>query len=172
MKIIKRLISVTMVCVMFISVTACGGTDRDEEARKLDIETPVTINVWYDNKDYERYLNTVASGLKAANNLITVNPVYIEAQDIIDTLYTETVRNNNAPDVYLMSAENSDKAYLLGLMLENDSYGDIYNEKIYGKAAIKSASYKGKLYGYPVSFDMPVMVYNKNTLHLLIHMMR
>ena len=161
MKIIKRLISVTMVCVMLISVTACGGTDRDEEARKLDIETPVTINVWYDNKDYERYLNTVASGLKAANNLVTVNPVYIEAQDIIDTLYTETVRNNNAPDVYLMSAENSDKAYLLGLMLENDSYGDIYNENIYGKAAIKSASYKGKLYGYPVSFDMPVMVYNK-----------
>ena len=82
-------------------------------------------------------------------------------RQIIDTLYTETVRNNNAPDVYLMSAENSDKAYLLGLMLENDSYGDIYNEKIYGKAAIKSASYKGKLYGYPVSFDMPVMVYNK-----------
>ena len=161
MKIIKRLISVTMVCVMLISVTACSVTDRDEEARKLDIETPVTINVWYDNKDYERYLNTVASGLKVANNLITVNPVYIEAQDIIDTLYTETVRNNNAPDVYLMSAENSDKAYLLGLMLENDSYGDIYNENIYGKAAIKSASYKGKLYGYPVSFDMPVMVYNK-----------
>lgn len=161
MKIIKRLISVTMVCVMLISVTACGVTDRDEEARKLDIETPVTINVWYDNKDYEIYLNTVASGLKAANNLVTVNPVYIEAQDIIDTLYTETVRNNNAPDVYLMSAENSDKAYLLGLMLENDSYGDIYNENIYGKAAIKSASYKGKLYGYPVSFDMPVMVYNK-----------
>lgn len=161
MKIIKRLISVIMVCVMLISVTACGVTDRDEEARKLDIETPVTINVWYDNKDYERYLNTVASGLKAANNLITVNPVYIEAQDIIDTLYTETVRNNNAPDVYLMSSENSDKAYLLGLMLENDSYGDIYNENIYGKAAIKSASYKGKLYGYPVSFDMPVMVYNK-----------
>ena len=30
MKIIKRLISVTMVCVMLISVTACGGTDRDE----------------------------------------------------------------------------------------------------------------------------------------------
>ena len=115
----------------------------------------------YDNKDYEIYLNTVASGLKAANNLVTVNPVYIEAQDIIDTLYTETVRNNNAPDVYLMSAENSDKAYLLGLMLENDSYGDIYNENIYGKAAIKSASYKGKLYGYPVSFDMPIMVYNK-----------
>ncbi len=150
-----------MICVTLVSVTACGKTDRDEEAKKLGIETPVTINVWYDNKDYESYLNTVASGLKSANNLITVNPVYVEAQDIVDTIYTETVRNNNAPDVYLMSAENNDKAYLLGLMLENDSYKDIYNEQVYGKAAIRSASYKGKLYGYPVSFSMPVMVYNK-----------
>ena len=161
MKLIKKLISVTMICVTLVSVTACGKTDRDEEAKKLGIETPVTINVWYDNKDYESYLNTVASGLKSANNLITVNPVYVEAQDIVDTIYTETVRNNNAPDVYLMSAENNDKAYLLGLMLENDSYKDIYNEQVYGKAAIRSASYKGKLYGYPVSFSMPVMVYNK-----------
>lgn len=120
MKLIKKLISVTMICVTLVSVTACGKTDRDEEAKKLGIETPVTINVWYDNKDYESYLNTVASGLKSANNLITVNPVYVEAQDIVDTIYTETVRNNNAPDVYLMSAENNDKAYLLGLMLEND----------------------------------------------------
>ena len=147
MKLIKKLISVTMICVTLVSVTACGKTDRDEEAKKLGIETPVTINVWYDNKDYESYLNTVASGLKSANNLITVNPVYVEAQDIVDTIYTETVRNNNAPDVYLMSAENNDKAYLLGLMLENDSYKDIYNEQVYGKAAIRSASYKGKLYG-------------------------
>ena len=137
MKVIKKLVSVLMAGVLTLSVMACSGTDKNKTARELDIETPVTVNVWYDNKDYERYLNTVASGLKAANNLITVNPVYIEAQDIIDTLYTETVRNNNAPDVYLMSAENSDKAYLLGLMLENDSYGDIYNENIYGKAAIK-----------------------------------
>ncbi len=162
MKIIKKLISVAMVCVMFTSVAACGKTDKDKEARNLAIETPVTINVWYDNKDYESYLNNVASGLKAANNLITVNPVYVEVQDMVDTIYTETVRNNNAPDVYLMSSENNDKVYLLGLMLENDSYDNIYNEKTYGKAAINSASYKGKMYGYPVSFSMPVMVYNKN----------
>lgn len=162
MKMIKKLISVAMVCVMFTSVAACGKADKDKDARNLAIETPVTINVWYNDKDYESYLNNVASGLKAANNLITVNPVYVEVQDMVDTIYTETVRNNNAPDVYLMSAENNDKEYLLGLMLENDSYDDIYNEKIYGKAAINSASYKGKLYGYPVSFSMPVMVYNKN----------
>ena len=45
-----------MVCTMFISVTACGKTDKNSEVKNLDIEVPVTINVWYDNKDYETYL--------------------------------------------------------------------------------------------------------------------
>ena len=39
MKLIKKLISVTMICVTLVSVTACGKTDRDEEAKKLGIET-------------------------------------------------------------------------------------------------------------------------------------
>lgn len=164
MKLIKKLMPVILVCIMVVSVIACGGIDKDDkdkEIEKLDIETPVTINVWYDNKDYERYLNTISESVKSANKLVTVNPVYIDTQDMIDTIYTETVRNDNGPDVYLMSSEVCDKAYLLGLMLENDSYGDIYNEQVYGNAAIKACSYKGRLYGYPVSFEMPVMVYNK-----------
>lgn len=161
MKLIKKLVSVLVVCTTVFSFAACGSGDKDKVARELDIETPVTVNVWYDNRDYESYLNTVASGMKEANSLVTVNPVYVESEEIIDTIYNETVRNDNAPDVYFMSSENCDKAYLLGLMLENNSYSDIYNEQIYGNAAIKACSYKGKLYGYPVSFDMPVMVYNK-----------
>ena len=52
------------------------------------------------------------------------------------------------------------KAYLLGLMLENDSYKDVYNDKVYGQAALIASSYNEKLYGYPVTFNMPVMVYN------------
>ena len=35
------------------------------------------------------------------------------------------------------------------------------HEKNYGNSAIEAASYKGKLYGYPVTFDVPFLVYNK-----------
>ena len=132
MKVIKKLVSVLMAGVLTLSVMACSGTDKNKTARELDIETPVTVNVWYDNKDYDSYLENVAKEFKEANNLVTVNPVYVESSDFVDTIYNETVRNDNVPDVYLMSSENCNKAYLLGLMLENDSYKDVYNDKVYG----------------------------------------
>ena len=160
MKVIKKLVSVLMAGVLTLSVMACSGTDKNKTARELDIETPVTVNVWYDNKDYDSYLENVAKEFKEANNLVTVNPVYVESSDFVDTIYNETVRNDNVPDVYLMSSENCNKAYLLGLMLENDSYKDVYNDKVYGQAALIASSYNEKLYGYPVTFNMPVMVYN------------
>ena len=162
MKVIKKLVSVLMAGVLTLSVMACSGTDKNKTARELDIETPVTVNVWYDNKDYDSYLENVAKEFKEANNLVTVNPVYVESSDFVDTIYNETVRNDNVPDVYLMSSENCNKAYLLGLMLENDSYKDVYNDKVYGQAALIASSYNEKLYGYPVTFNMPVMVYNKS----------
>lgn len=92
MKVIKKLVSVLMAGVLTLSVMACSGTDKNKTARELDIETPVTVNVWYDNKDYDSYLENVAKEFKEANNLVTVNPVYVESSDFVDTIYNETVR--------------------------------------------------------------------------------
>ena len=128
MKVIKKLVSVLMAGVLTLSVMACSGTDKNKTARELD------------NKDYDSYLENVAKEFKEANNLVTVNPVYVESSDFVDTIYNETVRNDNVPDVYLMSSENCNKAYLLGLMLENDSYKDVYNDKVYGQAALIASS--------------------------------
>ena len=91
MKVIKKLVSVLMAGVLTLSVMACSGTDKNKTARELDIETPVTVNVWYDNKDYDSYLENVAKEFKEANNLVTVNPVYVESSDFVDTIYNETV---------------------------------------------------------------------------------
>lgn len=86
MKVIKKLVSVLMAGVLTLSVMACSGTDKNKTARELDIETPVTVNVWYDNKDYDSYLENVAKEFKEANNLVTVNPVYVESSDFVDTI--------------------------------------------------------------------------------------
>lgn len=40
-------------------------------------------------------------------------------------------------------------------------YPEVYNENVYGKAAMTACSYGGKLYGYPVSFNTSFLVYNK-----------
>lgn len=121
MKVIKKLVSVLMAGVLTLSVMACSGTDKNKTARELDIETPVTVNVCMIIRTMTAILK-VAKELKRLTIWLLSIPVYVESSDFVDTIYNETVRNDNVPDVYLMSSENCNKAYLLGLMLENDSY--------------------------------------------------
>ena len=63
--------------------------------------------------------------------------------------------------MYFLTSEEIEKAYLMGLMSENDMYPQVYNEDVFGKAAMTACSYNRKLYGYPVSFNTSFLVYNK-----------
>ena len=57
-----------------------------------------------------------------------------------------------------MTSSSMEEAYLLGLM--NENVDGAFNEQNYGKTAIDAASFKGKLYGYPLTYNTAMMVYN------------
>ena len=86
----------------------------------------------------------------------------VDSDNYLENIYEESVRNGNVADVYLMLTDELEKASMMGLTVENSTYSDLYTQKNYGNSAIEAASYKGKLYGYPVTFDVPFLVYNKN----------
>jgi len=161
MKYFKKLASIIIVMCMVFSMAACGKVDeRTKAAKELRLNGPVTINVWYEDSAYEPYLDLVAERVHLSNELLTINPIYIESGEYIEYIYDESIRNDNACDVYLMTSEEVEKAYLMGLMLENDLFKDVYNSNTFGDAAITASSYKEKLYGYPVSFNTAFLVYN------------
>lgn len=164
MKSIKRFVSIILIMCMFV-VSGCGNqTDtRMKVAKSLKLSEPVTITVWYNDEAYESYLDLIAEQFHLANELVTIKPVYIETEDYVNYIYNESVRNDNACDIYFINSEEVEKAYLMGLMSENDLYDDVFNEKAFGKAAITACSYKDKLYGYPVSFNTSFLMYNKAT---------
>lgn len=159
---LRRCISMMLIVTMLTVFAGCGTKyDRTRAARDLDLSGPITVNVWYNDSSYESYLEFVATQFKQSNELVTINPVYIEADSYINYIYDESVRNDNACDIYFLTSEEIEKAYLMGLMSENDIYPDVYNEDVFGKAAMTACSYNGKLYGYPVSFNTSFLVYNK-----------
>lgn len=159
---LRRFISMMLIVTMLTVLAGCGNKDdRTWAARNLNLSGPITVNVWYNDSSYESYLEFVAKQFKKSNELVTINPVYIEADSYINYIYDESVRNNNACDIYFLTSEEIEKAYLSGLTSENDIYPEVYNEDVYGKAAITACSYGGKLYGYPVSFNTSFLVYNK-----------
>lgn len=58
MKILKRVTAVLLTAVVAVSFTACGG--RSEHAKKLNIDTAVSINIWYQDDAYTSYLDYIA----------------------------------------------------------------------------------------------------------------
>ncbi len=159
MKILKRVTAVLLTAVAAVSFTACGG--RSEHAKKLNIDTAVSINIWYQDDAYTSYLDYIAQQFHKANEFITVNPVKVEENNLLDAVYNGSIAQNNVADVYLMEASDMERAYLMGLTAENDAYTQYYSQKHFLVTAVNAACYEGKLYGYPVTFHTAVMVYNK-----------
>lgn len=159
MKILKRVTAVLLTAVAAVSFTACGG--RSEHAKKLNIDTAVSINIWYQDDAYTSYLDYIAQQFHKANEFITVNPVKVEENNLLDAVYNGSIAQNNVADVYLMEASDMERAYLMGLTAENDAYTQYYSQKHFPVTAVNAACYEGKLYGYPVTFHTAVMVYNK-----------
>ena len=159
MKILKRVTAVLLTAVVAVSFTACGG--RSEHAKKLNIDTAVSINIWYQDDAYTSYLDYIAQQFHKANEFITDNPVKVEENNLLDAVYNGSIAQNNVADVYLMEASDMQRAYLMGLTAENDAYTQYYSQKHFPVTAVNAACYEGKLYGYPVTFHTAVMVYNK-----------
>lgn len=159
MKILKRVTAVLLTAVVAVSFTACGG--RSEHAKKLNIDTSVSINIWYQDDAYTSYLDYIAQQFHKANEFITVNSVKVEENNLLDAVYNGSIAQNNVADVYLMEASDMQRAYLMGLTAENDAYTQYYSQKHFPVTAVNAACYEGKLYGYPVTFHTAVMVYNK-----------
>ena len=82
MKILKRVTAVLLTAVVAVSFTACGG--RSEHAKKLNIDTAVSINIWYQDDAYTSYLDYIAQQFHKANEFITVNPVKVEENNLLD----------------------------------------------------------------------------------------
>ena len=161
MKQLKRAAAVFLAVCLIFSLAACGGVNIDKTAKKLHIEQAENIRVWYCDDRYTDYLKFVADRFHSANELVTIEPVLVDSDNYLENIYEESVRNDNVADVYLMLTDELEKASMMGLTVENSTYSDLYTQKNYGNSAIEAASYKGKLYGYPVTFDVPFLVYNK-----------
>lgn len=160
MRILKKAAALFMSVVLTVSFTGCG-TKRNGNAKALDIDKEVSVCIWYNDESYTSYLEYIAEEFHKANEFVTINTVLIEKGDILDAVYEGSISNDDVADVYLMPASDIQKAYLSGLISENDKYTSSYSTKHFPVSAINAACYGGKLYGYPVTFSAAVMVYNK-----------
>ncbi len=159
MKKIKRISAVILCMAVLVMMTACGSDDRLDSPESVYAGNPTKLVLWYTDSKMQPYLEYVAAEYHQNNPSVTVENVLVSREQYLDKLYQSCAREDNGPDLYIASSDDLEEISLMGLAWEN-SNTKIYNPANYGEAAIAAATYAGKMYAYPLSYETAVMVYN------------
>lgn len=157
-KIYRKLLA--LICISAtLFATSCASRDKSSVA-DINLSGQQTITIWYYDSKYEPYLEYVAKKIKASNELIDVKYECKDKNEYLEQIYNASVREDKGPDLYLMNSSDTEKAVSMGIAAENSTYAQAYTEAKYGRAAMDSMTYNSRIYGYPISFRVPFMVYN------------
>lgn len=122
-----------------------------------------TIYFWYDDDRYSNYINSAAVAFGERED-VHVIPVLVSASEYLETINSASLEKKQMPDLYMVSHDSLEKAYLAGLAAEVEDVMGVCNELHFPKAALSSVTYRGKTVAYPFSYDTSALVYNKTYL--------
>ena len=123
-----------------------------------------TIHLWYTDDALTDYLNSKA--LEFYDNTdIRVDVKQVSGLEYLETINTASLDDNlDTPDLYILSNDSLEKAYLSGLAAELPQTAPIYNEELFSEAARNAVSYHGKYVACPMYFETSALLYNKTYL--------
>ena len=122
-----------------------------------------TIYCWYSDEALSGYINAAAVSF-GEQNKVRVIPVLTSDSEYLEAINQETLHSNQIPDLYLLSSDSLEKAYLAGLAAKVPDTVGICNTDFFSPAALSAVTYDDKIIGYPVYFDTSALVYNEEYL--------
>ncbi len=123
-----------------------------------------TLYFWYTDEALTDYLNSAAVAYGEVNTDARVVPVLASGLEYLETINRASVQSETPPDLYIISNDSLEKAFLAGLA--NPVPEDIWDgmKEEYPDAARLAVSYKNKVIGYPFYFETSALLYNRTYL--------
>lgn len=128
-----------------------------EEKYQNALSKGADLRLWYDDAVYEAFLEDAAA-LYYEKEGIAVELCHVDSVDYVGAIYDATMADEAFPDVYLLSGEELEKAYLYGVAKENEAEA-AYAETV-AENAVNASVYRNKMYGYPLSYNVCLFAYN------------
>lgn len=124
-----------------------------------------TIHLWYTDDSLTDYLNNKALDFYNATD------VRVETKLVSGLEYLEAINQaslsaeETTPDVYILSNDSLEKAYLAGLATPINNTKILEDSTLFSQAARNAVSYHGNYVGYPLYFETSALLYNKTYLN-------
>lgn len=163
----KKLLSVAAVIAM-TAVALYGSTMEisgvgETDSRFSWMGEKETLYLWYADDELTNYLNGAAVEFGVKEN-VRVIPILVSDSEYLEALNRASLEGEQVPDVYLLSNDSLEKAYLAGLAAEIQDVENICNEEHFPAAALSAVEYRGKKIAYPLFYETSAFVYNQSYL--------
>lgn len=77
-----------------------------------------TLYLWYTDEALTDYLNSVAVSYSEYQDEVRIVPVYTPGREYLETINQASLHSEEVPDLYIVSNDSLEKAYLAGLASE------------------------------------------------------
>lgn len=155
----KRVASVVLCCMLVVGAISAAVLYSDDNAQNSFVGMDSVV-VWYTDESMTDYINAMAVAFHEEYD-IRVLPQLQSGLDYLEDVYDASVREEEGPDLYIISNEALEKAYLAGLAAEITDESELVNAQHFSEASLNAVTYKGKKIGYPYYFETSVLLYNK-----------
>lgn len=163
MSIFRRVVS-TIICSCMVLYAVLAGANQQVNEEKPIVTSGESVVIWYTDESMTDYLSACAVAFHEKYD-IRVIPQFHSGLDYLEAVYDASVTGKGAPDLYIISNEALEKAYLAGLALEITDYNGVVNAKNFPAAALNAVSYDGTIIGYPYYFETSVLLYNQSYIY-------
>lgn len=154
------------------STTAAGNvgvTDSAENGESVaESETTVAVpqeevvlNFWYTDANMTDYFTESVKKYQEANPGVVIKLELVASAGYLENINTQSIKQTNAVDIYMLHNEDLEQAYLAGLANAYDPAGTVYTAENFGRSAIRAVTYKEKQIAYPLYFNSAFLIYNK-----------
>ena len=166
MSLSKRFLVIAVIAAMITGILYVGRRNNQLEAENKEnaYYQTQTLYFWYSDECYTDFLTNAAVEFHAENPNTRVIPVLVSSYEYLKTINDASITGENFPDLYILSNESLEKAYLAGLACKVKDYTGILNDQHYPTAAINAVTYHKDKIAYPLSFETTALMYNKTYL--------
>jgi len=123
-----------------------------------------TIHLWYTDDALTDYLNSKALEFYDSTD-IRVDVRLVSGLEYLEAVNAASLDEEiDTPDLYILSNDSLEKAYLAGLATQLADTAPVYDEQLFSQAARDAVMYHGKYVACPMYFETSALLYNKTYL--------
>ncbi len=161
---IKIFSIILVLCMLAGTLIYARSKQSVFEDRSIFSLNKTTVRLWYTDDALTPYLQSKAVDYSESHSKVRIEPILVSGLEYLEEINKASLEGENYPDLFIITNDSLEKAYLAGLALEIESGDDFLDEETFPDAAINSVTYKDRLIAYPFYFETSSLVYNKTYL--------